>query len=141
MSKHTRNYSVGARCGLLSLRHKSDPERKLARLLSRILSRRCLEFFGPFSRVPKQNHATFGAKIHANFGTFFPMLSRDARPWFVSLLLDASQFWSRNFQRHNPESINSMTCISRGKKFTPDPLCACAAPIPLGTKSLHSKFR
>ena len=73
---NTERTVVGACRGLLSLQHESGPEfyQKLARILSRILSRNRPEFFSPFFPAPKnprQIHATFGAKIHANFGNFF----------------------------------------------------------------------
>ena len=75
MSKHRRNLG-GSSPRILTLRHESGPEFycKQARILSCILSRNSNLFspFFPAPQTPCPNHATFRAKIHANFGHLFP---------------------------------------------------------------------
>ena len=103
----------------LILRHKSGPE----------------FYFSLSPKKPRRIHATFGEKTRQLWKPFFQVVSLGARPWFALLLLDANistltnkdlhanHFWSGNFQRHNPESINSATWIPRAEMHARSPLC------------------
>ena len=116
-------------------------------ILSRILCTKSPRIFSallssvPFWKNPRRIHATFGAKIHANIWNLFPL---PVVSLACSTLICVAAFGRRYFyawpmkickltisvlgtSNDTTQGASSQWLDFPGQKFTPDPLCACAA--------------
>ena len=113
--------------------------------------------FSLFSLPPKKSTPNptplFGTQNPRQFWKKkFSVVSLGARPWSASLLLDANisvltnedpqanYFCCRSSQRHNPESIGSMTWIFQVKDSLQIPSVLAQPKNDLSAMALHSLF-